>query len=916
MADFRVPPLNIGERLYRVLLHLYPPQFRRAFDRDLIEAFRDQRRDAARRRTPSAVFVIVIVYDLLTQALAERASSLWSVSRKRSTPDAEESPMSGPKRALNLAELRFAARRLRRVPSFTATTVFVLALGVGATTAVFSVVNGVLLRPLPYPNPGRLVALTHSIAVSGVQQADQSDASVLFYQEHAKAFTGIGAWLDQDVNLELVDGRSGAAERVQAAEVTSNLFQVLGVPPLLGRDFRSGEDRVGAAPTVMLSYRFWKRHFDGARSAIGKRIVADGISREIVGVMPQRFVFPRSSPELWFPMPLDPVKASAGSFNNRGVGRLRDDATIESARADLSHVLPGLLDEFPNGIPRAMWEQAHVRPIVTPLLESIVGDVSTLLWILLGSVGLVLLIACANVANLFLVRGEARQLELAVRGALGSGIAGIVAQCLSESLVLAAAGGVIGVLFAFAGVSWAAGWADKMNVPRLEQVSIDGRVLIFALVVCAVSTLLVSLIPLLRARRVPIAMVLRESGRGSTAGAERQRTRSVLVVAQVALALVLVVGSGLLGRSFTHLRNVQPGFDGENVFMTRLALSPTTYPTRAARVQFYGRLLDQVRALPGVREATISDWVPLTSDHNDVVVTVEDHPLPPDALPADHYVAVVDPNYFKTMDIPLLTGQTLESPYRGRSSEYAVVSKAFAERYWPRGSAVGKKIRAALTGPWFTIVGEVGNVHLEALNKPAEDAIYLPLLPPDSSSANTPSFVSLLVRTQGGQDVALPIRNIVHALDPALPTYDQQSLSHVIFAASSRARVTMLLLVIASTLALILGAVGLYGVLAYGVSLRQREIGVRIVLGARPSAVSWMVSRQALGLALAGIAIGTGFALAATRLLRGLLYDVSPTDPLTLGVTCLGLLAMAGVASWVPARRAAAVDPSEALRST
>jgi putative ABC transport system permease protein len=916
MADFRVPPLSIGERLYRALLYLYPPRFRRAFDRDLIEAFRDQRRDAARRRIPSILFVLAIVYDLVTQALAEQASSLWSVFRKRSAPAGEESPMPGSQRVLNLTELRLAARRLRRVPSFTITTVFVLALGVGATTAVFSVVNGVLLRPLPYPNPGRLVALTHSIAVSGVEEADQSDASVLFYQEHAKAFTGIGAWLDRDVNLELVDGRLGAAERVQAAEVTSNLFEVLGVPPLLGRDFRSGEDRAGAAPVVMLSYRFWQRHFDGTKSAIGKRIVADGISREIVGVMPQRFVFPRSAPDLWFPMPLDPAKASAGSFNNRGVGRLRDDATIESARADLSHVLPGLLDEFPNGIPRPMWEQAHVLPVVTPLLESIVGDVSTLLWILLGSVGLVLLIACANVANLFLVRGEARQLELAVRGALGSGTAGIVAQCLSESLVLAAAGGVLGVLLAFVGVSWTAGWADKMNVPRLEQVSIDGRVLVFALVVCAVSTLLVSLIPLLRARRVPIAMVLRESGRGSTAGAERQRTRSALVVAQVALALVLVVGSGLLGRSFTHLRNVQPGFDGENVFMTRLALSATTYPTGTARVQFYGRLLDQVRALPGVREATIGDWVPLTSDHNDVVVTVEDHPLPPDALPADHFVATVDPNYFKTMGIPLLTGQTLESPYRGRSSRYAVVSKAFAERYWPRGSALGKNIRAAISGPWFTIVGEVGNVHFEALNKPAEDAIYLPLLPPDSSSANTPSFVSLLVRTQGGQNVAQPIRNIVHALDPALPTYDQQSLSRVIVASSSRARVTMLLLVIASTLALLLGAVGLYGVLAYGVSLRQREIGVRIVLGARPSAVSWMVSRQALVLALAGIAIGTGFALAATRLLRGLLYDVSPTDPLTLGATCLGLLAMAGMASWVPARRAAAVDPSEALRST
>jgi predicted permease len=915
MSDFRVPPLNGGERLYRALLRLYPPRFRRAFARDLIEAFRDQRRDASERRTPLPVFALMIVHDLLTQALAERASALWSALRRRPVLDRKEPPMSGPQRAFRLADLRYATRRLLRVPSFTVTTVFVLALGIGATTAVFSVVNGVLLRPLPYADPGRLVALTHTIKMTGAPEADQSDASVMFYQEHAKAFTGIGAWRDRDVNLELVDGQSGAPERVAAVEATSNLFSVLGIPPLLGRDFRTGEDRVGAAPVVILSYRFWQRHFSGARSAIGRRIVVDGISREVVGVMPASFVFPRSAPELWFALPLDPRNAAPASFNYRAIARLRNDATIASARADLSRVLPGLLDEFPGGIPRAMWDQAQVRPVVTPLLQSIVGDVSALLWILLGSVGLVLLIACANVANLFLVRGEARQLELAVRGALGSGVAGIVAQCLSESLVLAAAGGVIGVLFAFVGVKWAAGWANEMSVPRLEQLSIDGRVLAFALAVCAVSTLLVSLIPLMRARRVPIAMVLRESGRGSTSGAERQRTRSLLVIAQVALALVLVVGSGLLARSFMRLRNVQPGFDDRDVSMTRLALSSTTYPTGTARVQFYGRLLDQVRALPGVREATISDWVPLTSDNNDVIVTVEDHPLPPDALPANHYVATVDPNYFKTMGIPLLAGQTLESPYRGHPSGKVVVSKAFAERYWHGGSALGKNIRPALTGPWFTIVGEVGNVHYEALNKPAEDAIYLPLLSSDSDAARTPTFVTLLVRTEGRQDVALPIRNIVHALDPALPTYDQRSLSSVISAASSRARVTMLLLVIASTLALILGAVGLYGVLAYGVSLRQREIGVRIVLGARPAEVSWMVSRQALGLALAGIAIGTAFALAATRLLSGLLYDVSPTDPLTLGATCIGLLAMAGVASWLPARRAASVDPSEALRS-
>jgi putative ABC transport system permease protein len=912
MADFRLPALNVGERLYRALLHLYPSHFRLAFERDLVEAFRDQRRDAAERRVSLAAFYVMVVHDLLTQALAERASS---VLRKPSGPVQQEPLMFGRQRILRLSELRYAARRLLRVPSFSITTVFVLALGIGATTAVFSVVNGVLLRPLPYANPDRLVALTHSIQISGTSNIDQSDGTLLLYQAHAREFNGIAGWRDSDVNLELVDGKSGMAERVRSSLVTWNLFEVLGVPPLLGRSFQRGEDRIGGAPVVILSYQFWQQHFAGAASAIGKRIVADGVSREVVGVMPASFVFPKSTPALWIPLPLDPANASGESFNFQGIARLRGGATIESARADLTNVLPRLLDEYKSQIPPAMWEQAHVRPVVTPLRDAIVGETSRLLWVLLASVGLVLLIACANVANLLLVRGEARQLELAVRGALGSGTAGIVAQCLSESLVLAAAGGVVGVLLALVGVHWTTHLGDGISVPRLGEVSIDGRVLVFAMVICVLTTLLVSLLPMLRARKIPIAMVLRESGRGATTGADRQRTRGVLVVAQVALALVLVAGSGLLARSFSRLRNVQPGFDARGVQVTRLALSPKTYPTGASLLQFYGRLLEQVRALPGVREATLSDWVPLSNDHNDVVVMVEDHPLPPSALPRVHIVPTVDPEYFKTLRIPLLAGRTFESPYGSQPSMDMIVSEAFAKRYWPNESALGKRIRPGIVGEWFTIVGEVADVHYEALDKPAEDAVYLPMAPFDTAQTSTPRFVALFVRADGQQNTALPVRNIVHAMDPSLPAYSQRALSTVVASASSRARVTMLLLVVASTLSLILGAVGLYGVMAYGVSLRRREIGVRIALGAQPSQVSRMISQQGIRLALVGIAIGAAIAFAVTRMLSSLLYDVSPTDPLTFGGSCMALLGIAALASWVPARRAAAVNPADTLKN-
>lgn len=916
MADFRLPPLNGGERLYRALLHLYPARFRRAFGQDLVETFRDQRRHAAREGAPATGFWLAILRDLAVQSAAERAAAIWRVARYIHDVDQEESPMSAIAQALSTAEIRYAGRRLLRAPSFTVATVLVLALGVGATTAVFSVVNGVLLRPLPYPAPERLVALGHTVEVAGTGPVNESDASVLFNQEHARAFDAFGASHDRDVTLGVIAGDPARPQRVSSAEVTANLFGgVLRVRPLLGRDFRPGEDRPGAAPVSILSYRLWMRRFHGDAAAIGKRLMVDGVSREIVGVMPRDFVYPVTAPELWLPLVLDPATANAGSFNNRGYGRLKTGVTIEAARADLERIIPGLITEFPSGIPPAMWAQAHVRPTVSPLRDAMVGDVSRLLWILLGSVSMVLVIACANVANLFLVRGESRQLELAVRGALGSGLAGMIAQSLSESIVLAAAGGAIGVAFAAAGVRLAVTAGADLGVPRLDQVALDGRLLLFALGVSVFCAVFVSLIPVLRARRVPIAMVLREAGRGSTSGAPRLRARSILVVAQIALALVLVAASGLLARSFARLRQVKPGFEPAGVEMARLVLPNANYPTVASMTQLYDRLLEQARALPGVRGATITDWVPLTDDHNDTVVGVEDHPLPANAVPRVHFTIETDPRYFKTMGIPLLAGRAYGRGDPSHPSLEAVVSHAFAERYWPGASPLGKRVRAGLNGRWYVIVGEVGDVHYDALTKPANDALYFPLIRAVDTGVWVSNAVSVVVRTDPGHaSVAPALRNALHSIDPSLPTYGEQSLDAIVSAASARTRVTLLLLAVASGLALTLGAVGVYGVMAYGVSLRQREIGVRIALGARPADVRRMISQQGVGLALAGVAIGVVCAVAVTRLIAGLLYDVSPTDPVTLGGTCIVLLLVALLASWVPAQRAASIDPAEALR--
>ena len=912
MADFRLPPLNDGERLYRALLHLYPARFRRAFGQELVEAFRDQRRDARGRDQRASAFWAGVLRDLVTQAAAERCASLWRAAHSIRGINDEDSIMTALPQALRPLELRLAVRRLARAPSFTVTTIVVLALGIGATTAVFSVVNGVLLRPLPYASPDRLVALGHTVQVGGVSSVQQSDGTLLLYQRHASAFDGIAGW--RYVGANVAPGASAAnAERVDGAAVTANFFDMLGVRQGVGRVFRENEDRPGAAPVVVLSNAFWQSRFRGDSSAIGTRIVVDGISREIVGVMPRGFAFPSAATRLWLPVAFDPAHTADGNFNYSGIGRLRAGVMPEAARADLERILPRLLEEYPNPIPREMWEGAHVRPTVVPLRDSLVGEVSGLLWILLGSVSLVLVIACANVANLFLVRGEARSLEHAVRGALGSGIAGIVAQCLSEAIMLSLAGGIIGVALAAVGIKVVADVGGSLGLPRVSELSVDIRVLSFAFGIIALCALFISLLPMLRARRTPIASVLRAAGRGSISGGTHQRARSVLVVAQVALALVLVAASGLLARSFSRLRSVRPGFDASGVVVARLFAPEATYRTPASVVRLYADILERVRAIPGVRDATITNWVPLTDDHDDTVMGVEDHPLPPNGVPRVHFFINAGADYFRTMRIPLLAGRTIDAHDPTAPAREVVVSRAFAERYWPGGSPLGKRIRPGLDSEWYTIVGEASDVHLDALDKPVNDAVYFPLVMGGSGAPDVARYAALLVRGSRSE-IASAVRNAVHAVDPTLPTFDERSLDAVVSAASARARMTLALLAAASMIALLLGAVGLYGVMAYGVSLRQREIGVRLALGAQPSDVRRMISRGGLGLAAIGVVIGTACALGVTRLLRGLLYDISPTDPLTLGATSVVLLAMAFLASWIPARRASSLDPVEALR--
>jgi putative ABC transport system permease protein len=813
-------------------------------------------------------------------------------------------------------EFQHGWRRLRRTPVFTATALVVLGVGLGATTTMFSIVNAVLLRPLPFPNSERLVEATHTAAISGLQRLEQSDATFLLYQRHNTVFDDIGVSRAVDLSIAPADASAGDAERVAGAGVSASWLPTLRISPARGRAFTADDDRPGAPGVVVLSDGLWRRKFGADPAIVGRSVIINGSSRQVVGIMPPTFRYPSPSTQVWYPLQLDPAHTDAGSFNYDAVARLKPGATREAAVADLARAIPRLLDEYPSDIPRAMFEKAHLTPIVTSLHDAVVGDVSRLLWILLAAVGVLLTIACANVANLFLVRAEGRSRELAVRTALGAGGTAIVLHYLSEAILLALGGGAIGAALAAAGIRLLSVLPSGVSVPRLAEVSLDPIVGLFAVAITFASAAAVCAVPLLRTRRIAIAAVLKESGRATTTGAGRHRTRAMLVVAQIALALLLVASSGLLARSFSRLRDVNLGFDPANVTTARVALPEARYATAAPALNFYESLLNRTRALPGVRDAALSTWLPLTSDANNSAVTVEDYAAEPNAVPPVHAVNNVSSSWFATMRIPILSGRTLGTQDAAHPVREALVSRSFARRYWKSGSALGRRIHLGLDEPWFTVVGVVGDVHLTALDKPGEEAVYFPLVLPSGDSAVVHSRVALAVATnQAAPTLSTDIRRIVRDLDAGLPTYGQQSMDAIVGDASAKARFLVLMLGAASAIALVLGAVGIYGVMAYGVSLRQREIGVRMALGARPADVSRMISRQGLALASVGVVIGLAGAIASTRLLRGLLYDVSPTDPLTLGVTCAVLLATAFLSSWFPARRAANVDPASVLRS-
>jgi putative ABC transport system permease protein len=812
-------------------------------------------------------------------------------------------------------DVRFALRGLRRRPGFTALVVLTLALGIGANSAIFSVVNGVLLRPLPYQRPGEIATLW--MRWPSNQHGELSQPEYWDLTEQSRSFTRLAAYANGSLTLT----GSGQPERLNAGAVSAGLLPLLGVAPALGRAFSPEDDQPGRPVVVLLSDGLWRRRFGADRHVIGRSLRLDDAPATVIGVMPPGFQLPTDytgpGMDLWAPLQLDPAvdRSERGWHWVRVVGRLRPGVDIAAASREVTVLATRMRETYPGE-----YKSAFSGFAVTAA-EDLVGDVRPAILVLLGAVGLLLLIACANVASLLLARAEARQREVAVRTALGAGAGRMVRQLLTESLVLAGAGGVLGLLLADWGVRVLIATAPP-TLPRLDAIETDGWVLGFTLLVTTATGVLFGLLPALQAARPDLTVALAEGGR-SGASAGRQRFRRGLVVAQIALAVVLVSTAGLLLRSFERLRGVDPGFDPGGLLTAQVELSPVRYDSAAKIRAFYDQLVPALERLPGVQSAAAVRALPMTGrlEIGDWSFVVEGrHSTPP--TPADRINAdwqSLTPNYFRTLRIPVLQGRAFEDADRHGGQEVVLVNRTLARTAWPDGNVVGQRILlggGGVDSVWRTVVGIVGDVRHRGLSADPRPEMYLPY-DQFPAGTGTPNRTMRLVLRTGGDPAALApgLRAAVAALDPDLPVTEVQTMESALGAWAAERRLTMVLVAGFAVLALTLGAVGVYGVMAHLVVQRTREIGVRIALGAAPGAILGLVLSQGAWLAGAGIGLGLLAALAASRLLTSLLFDVAPTDPPTYLVTVAALLAVAAAAAVIPARRATRTDPVEALRS-
>lgn len=808
-------------------------------------------------------------------------------------------------------------RNLARRPGFTVVTVLTLALGIGANSVMFGLVDSVLLQPLPFPESEDLVRVHHvAPGLNIIDDIGLSDATY-FYLRDSGELQDLALYDEGTVNVAGDD----APSRVSSARVSHSFFSVLRTPPVAGRAFLEDDERPGAPPVVILVEGLWRQRFAGNLEALGETVLIDGVAHEIVGVAPAGLHFPDRDTQLWLPRQLDPASTNIGHLGIDAVGRKRSGLTVAETEARLAALLQDLEALFPVEQGSGILARAGFTTRVVELGERLLGDLEQRLWLLMGSVGFVLLIACANVGNLFLVRAEEREREMAIRTALGATRRRLVAGFLEESMVLGGMAGGVGLLLAWLGLGALVRFGPE-NLPRIEEIGPDARTFAFTVALSVGAGLLLGMIPALRYGSAWLASALREGGRAITMGRHGQRTRDLLVVSQVALALVLLVGSGLMVRSFRFLSRVDPGFEPRGVLTFRISLPAPQYPGEEAPAAFVQRAIDELAGLPGVRSMGAVSGLPLSGRMDGSGVSIEDHPEGPDDVPKVHFDKFATAGYFETLRIPLLEGRTFERADHERRTGSVVVNEAFAARYWPGGSALGKRLQrrdGAEPDPanWYTIVGVVGNVRSMRLEEEPRELIYYPMVSipgaRDSFEARDMSFV---LRTDGDPEaLAAAARQRIRELDANLPVAAVETMDALVARSMARTAFTMTLLLVGAAGALLIGSVGIYGVISYLVSRRSREIGVRIALGAWAGQIAWMVLRRSLAVTLAGIVVGVIGAVVLTRLMGALLYGVSPLDPLTFVAVILALGAVTAAASYLPARRAARVDPLQALRS-
>jgi putative ABC transport system permease protein len=810
-----------------------------------------------------------------------------------------------------LQDLRYGARMLLKNPGFTLIAVITLALGIGANTAIFSIVNGLLLNPLPYRNADRLAIIwTHSPGAN-VAQDWPSPGQFSALKSENSVFEQLA--LAQGSNVIL----SGIAEpeRLGAVRASSAVFSLLGAQAMLGRVFLPEEDTPDKTLTVILSHGLWRRRFGGDPKVLGQTLIINGRGYTVVGVMPPDFalgheVMPTvgsvAQAELLLPLPLSVERMNNhGDENYNVLARLKPGATIARAQAELNLAVRRMEQQFPGNYPASRRFSFSIRP----LLEQAVGDVRLALYVLLGAVGCVLLIACANVANLLLARAATREREMAVRTAIGAGRWRVVRQLLTESVLLSAVGGALGLLLAIWGLALLR-WLNPGDIPRLAAIRIDNRVMAFTTAVAALTGILFGLAPALRSSRVNLSETLKEGGRSLVGG--HHRLRKLLVVTEIALSLVLLIGAGLLIRSFLHVQQVEPGFAPQNVLSMRMALVGPAYSDEARRVSFYQQLWERIRRLPGVEAAGGVSALPLTGGIGWGSVTIEGYNASSgqSMIQADMRSASV--GYFETMKVPLIRGRFFADQDTKESQRVVIVDENMARNYWPNADPIGKRLKfggADSGSPWMTVVGVVANVKHYALDTDSRVALYTPHLQGGAGS------LSIAARTTADPlAMAAAVTREARALDPNLPLYDVKTMEQWLSESLARRRFAMLMLGLFAVVAMLLAGVGIYGVMSYTVEQRIREIGIRVALGAQTRDVLRLVVSQGMSLTGIGVALGLTAAIAATRVMAGLLFGVRATDPLTFVFIALLLALVALAACWIPAWRATKVDPMVALR--